>query len=591
MRWTASQIPGVVRLIALACGVGVAVLLIYRPLLFLARRRFDRVTAANEIERCQSLHAQRLVTVVSQLLDRPEHRGSNQLLDQLTDEVHNDVISSDPARLVPASTAVKPWIAFAAVAVFAATLCAIPSFGLPRLMLRFFDPLAALPPVTTTRLIVHPGAADVVEGQPLPITVSAVRLGDSPVTLHISDDAHSWTAWPMLAGASGDFSYTVTSVDRDLSYYVTGGDATTLTFPVRVLRVPAVAEFRIHYNYPPYTGQKPLVVSNTDGLIEAPAGTQATIDVRSTEPLADATLSMDNQHLPLSGTLDSLVRKAKITVRKDQRYDLQLTGRNGVHGTGPSTTAIHAIPDRPPLVRIIDPADDLRLSPHEILPLQYEALDDYGLGSLMVQAQVNSEPPTPMPIRIQGDIRHQEGIYNVDLATLKPTIGDVISIWLQAQDTSAQLSSSEVRHILVSPRSIDLNTHQRIAELASAAQLADSLVSELDAAGHAMDEAVAQGDHLSDAYLAAVAKINRHLDLAGEDARCCGKGCFGRFCTARPRAIGDPGRSGRFGADLFGDLRRPGRHPARHQRCRSRGQSAWVMRTTIRIAWPTGCTR
>jgi predicted nucleic acid-binding protein/tetrahydromethanopterin S-methyltransferase subunit F len=513
-----AQIPGPVRLLALLASLAAAGLLAFRPLLYLARRRFDRITAAQEIERCHSAHAQRLVTVVSQMLAHPDHRGSNELLETISVEVHEQVSSSDATSLIPASAAIKPWIAFTALLIVAGVLCTIPSFGLPKLMLRFFDPLAALPPVTTTRLVVHPGPIDVIEGQPLPISVSAVRLGDSPVTLHLSDDTHSWTAWPMISAANGEFSYTIASVDRDLSYYITGGDATSLTYPVRVLRAPAVAEFRIHYAYPQYTGQKPLVVSNSDGLVEAPTGTEATIDVRSTEPLADAMLNIEQQHLPMSETLDPQVREAKITVTKDQRYNLQLIGRNGVHGNGPNTTAIHAIPDRPPLVRLIDPADDLRLSPHDILPLQYEALDDYGLHGLSAQVQLNSQPAVPIDIRLSGDIRHQQGVYNLDLATFKPNIGDVISIWLQAQDTSGQSSISEVRHILVSPRSIDLNTHQRIAELASAAQLANSLVSELDAAGHAMDEAVSQGDHLSDAYLAAVAKTNRHLALAGEDA-------------------------------------------------------------------------
>ena len=34
-------------------------------------------------------------------------------------------------------------------------------------------------------------------------------------------------------------------------------------------RKPGVAEFRIRYVYPDYLGRPPLLVSNTDGLIEA----------------------------------------------------------------------------------------------------------------------------------------------------------------------------------------------------------------------------------------------------------------------------------------------------------------------------------
>ena len=320
----------------------------------------------------------------------------------------------------------------------------------------------------------------------------------------------------MPPDGDGKFAYTIGPIDGDLSYFVTGGDATSLTYSVHVLRAPAVAEFRIRYMYPAYAGRAPLSVSNRDGLIEAPVGTEATIDVRSTEPLADSTIIVGKDHFAMTATNDPAVREGKLIVNSDEPYVLQMTARNGVRGLGPNTTAIRATPDRPPLVRLIDPADDLRLSPHDIVSIQYEALDDYGLSALSVRAQVNSQSPAPMAIKIRGDWRHQEGFYNVDLEPLKSAVGDVVSIWMSAEDTSGQTSISEVRHVLISPRSIDLNAHQRIAELVGASQLADALAGELEAVGRALDDAQNQGDHLSELYLTAVARANRHLATASE---------------------------------------------------------------------------
>jgi hypothetical protein len=512
------QLNRPMRLIVLLCGMAVVALVIVRPLLHLMRRRFDWVAAAQDIEGRGASFSQRLVTVVSQQLGRPEHRGSDELLEQLSREVSEGVAQEDATRLVPAATVARPWLAVVLVAILTAGLCLIPSFGLPRLMARFFQPLAVVPAVTTTRLEIKPGKTDVVEGQPLTITAKVQRLGESSVTLHVSNDSQSWTTWPMPANRNGDYAYTLGSVDRDLSYYVTGGDATSLTYPVRVLHIPSVTEFRIHYQYPAYTGRSPLTVSNTDGLVEAPTGTQATIEARSTQPLAEATIALGTERLAMTQTPDPTVRQAKLAVNKDQPYELLMVARNGVHGSGPNTTAIRATADRPPLVRLVSPADDLRLSPHDILPLQYEALDDYGLSSLSAQVQMNSQPPWPMAIKLRGDVRHQAGFYNLDLALLKPSIGDVVSVWMQAKDTSGQLSISEVRHILISPRSIDMNTHQRIAELTTASQLAEALNTELNAAGQVLDQAVGQGDHLSEAYLAAVAGANRHVAVASETA-------------------------------------------------------------------------
>lgn len=511
-----AQLDRPIRLIVLVCGTAAALLVMVRPIAHLLRRRFDWIAAAEDIEGCSASFSQRLITIVSQQMSRPEYRGSDELLEQLRDEVSEGVAQEDTAKLVPTATVARPWMVAILIVILTAGLCLIPSFGLPRLMARFFQPLAVMLPVTTTRLEIKPGKTDVVEGQPLTIIAKVQRLGESSVVLHVSNDGQSWTTWPMPANHDGDYAYTLGSVDHDLNYYVTGGDATSLTYPVHLLHVPAVSEFRIHYQYPAYTGRSPLTVSNTDGLIEAPTGTQATIEVRSTQPLAEATIALGGKRLSMNETAEPAVRQAMLLVSKNQPYRLQMTARNGVQGSGPETTAIRATPDQPPLVRLVSPADDLRLSPHDILPLQYEAIDDYGLSSLSAQVQVNSQSPWPMAIKLRGDARHQAGFYNLDLALLKPSIGDVVSVWMQAKDTSGQLSISEVRHILVSPRSIDMNTHQRIAELTTASQLAQALNTELTTAGQALDEAAGQGDHLSEAYLATIARANRHLGAANE---------------------------------------------------------------------------
>ncbi len=77
-----------------------------------------------------------------------------------------------------------------------------------------------------------------------------------------------------------------------------------------------------------------------------------------------------------------------------------MTSRDGIKGLGPDSAFIRATADRKPLVRLINPSDDLRLSPHDIVSLQYEAMDDYGLGNLTVQVQLNSQPPWSLPIKL-----------------------------------------------------------------------------------------------------------------------------------------------------------------------------------------------
>ena len=109
----------------------------------------------------------------------------------------------------------------------------------------------------------------------------------------------------------------------------------------------------------------------------------------------------------------------------------------------------------PPLVRMLQAGDSLRLNPRDIVPLTYQVLDDFGLESLVVRAQVNGGATVELPVPLAGDARRQEGTFNLDLATIKLGMGDVVAVSLAARDRAGQHSASEPLQVLLAPRSID----------------------------------------------------------------------------------------------------------------------------------------
>src|SRR5207244_8607636 len=127
-------------------------------------------------------------TVVSELRAPQERRGSAQMLDRLAQLVVAETSSLRGSRLAPTTPALRPWAVAAALLLVTLGLSTVPSLGWPRLMQRFFQPLASLQAVTTTQLSVTPGAADVLEGRPLTIVATADRLEGEPVHIYFSDD-------------------------------------------------------------------------------------------------------------------------------------------------------------------------------------------------------------------------------------------------------------------------------------------------------------------------------------------------------------------------------------------------------------------
>jgi hypothetical protein len=544
-----AHFPQWVRLVLLTGGSLASGLLVLRALRrwVLFWRDTDWVDVAECIERQNPRFGQRLATVISRFIGRAEYRGSDEMLEELVFELDREVSTDRAARLLPLRRALAPWAVLAAVVLATAVLWQVPGLELPRLAHRFLAPLDDVPPVTTTRLDVRPGDRDVQQSAPLQIDVEAQKLGDGQVWLNLSEDGESW--WRAAMHPAGDrsesgdgrFTYTLASVDRDLHYYASGGDASSPQYAIRVLRRPAVQSFRIRYNYPAYTGKQPLTITNTTGEIEAPVGTDALVTVTATEPLQSAVLTAGGEKVLLSrgqGQGDN-VRQGRLVVskQKEGKYELDLISTREQTGSGPPTMAVRAQPDRAPVVRALHAGENLRLAARDLLPLAYEAMDDYGLESVVVRAQVGASAPVEFAVDAGGGVeaspagpgagrgtsqaaRWRESVYNLDLSTMQLAVGDVVTLVVAVRDTAGQPGTSEPLHVLVSPRSIGLDAYERMGELDAAAQLAGELVVEFEAAGKALRQPEGGGaaDDDGESASAVAGPTGRHLSGAVETA-------------------------------------------------------------------------
>ncbi len=327
-------LPAAVRVTLLAVAVVTPLVIFARPVSRLARR-FDPVAAAVAVERQHAVFAHRLVTVASA-------GGPTDLRAALERDVTAVMAATGPAR-VPAGPAARAVAAAAVSVAVAAGLWRWPWLDLPQLARRLAHPTAGLVAVTTTRLTVRPRAAAVVEGRPVTVTAVVTRGSAGPPLLHTSDDGQTWAERPMPP-AGGGYAVTVPSVDRDLRFFVTAGDAVSPTYTVRVRRVPAVAAFRVRYDYPASEHRPPATVTTADGHVDAPAGTAVTLDVVSTVPLSAAAVAVGPDRVETTPTADPAVRRAAFTVRRDERLDVHLTGVDGTPGTGPRSARVRVQP-------------------------------------------------------------------------------------------------------------------------------------------------------------------------------------------------------------------------------------------------------
>ena len=326
-RWLA--LPSSARLIALLGAATAPVAILVGPVLRLVRRRVDPAVVAAAIERGQPAFAHQLVTAAS-------GDGSAELRSAVAERVVATiaVVGVSPVDRRPVRLA---WGTAVLGLLAAAGLCGWPWLDLPRLAERLARPTADLPAVTRVRLEVAPPPPRLVEGSPLLVSATADRLTASDrVALHVCRDGQTWAERPMLPD-DGAYAVTLAGVDRPLRYFVTAGDAEGSTETIRPVPVPGVVALRVRYEA---AGRPPLTVESADGVIDAPAGTPATVDVVATVPLESAAMTVGGEAVPLSATADPRVWRGRLTVTADGAVVIRLASTDGVSGRGPGSAVV-----------------------------------------------------------------------------------------------------------------------------------------------------------------------------------------------------------------------------------------------------------
>ena len=443
-----------VRGAVLLTNVVVVIAFVARPFVRIFSRT-NFLAAANEAERREPLFAERLKTVVSRLSGSRNNGASHSLLAALADDVAGEMARHKAAELLPWAPAVRPWIACGAMLMFWLLLSFVSVLDVPRLISRYVMPLSDVAPAATTRLFVSPGDTSIPQGQTLRVRASIQRLGTaSPPVLHVRPEGQDWSEQPLVADATaaGSYEARVSSIDRDVEYYVTGGDARSDRFVAHVLHRPAVVAFHVRYAYPPHTGLAAKEVITAAGVFEAPAGTEATVAIESSEPLSAARFIVGGSVVETTATSRPSVREAKLALTDDRRFNVRLTSTAGVVGAFRGGR-IRALRDRPPIVVLQSDDAASSIAAGGTITVGYAASDDFGLGRLDAEVHVLSGASAPdrvTAIPLAGDPREQRGSVTIDLSPLRLGEGDRIEITLRAEDRAGQFAQSAPLRTVIS---------------------------------------------------------------------------------------------------------------------------------------------
>src|SRR5688572_29405993 len=291
---------------------------------------------------------------------------------------------------------------------------------------------------------VTPGSAKVREGQPVIVTarIPGIDGGLVPMITVGRDDAARSAR--MNAGANpNEFTITLNNVATSFPYVVSAGSARSKEYEIEVIRPVRVSRIDVRYEYAPGVGLESHIEED-GGDIFAPAGTKVELTITADKPVALGQLTMnDGPPITLSG--HNQVLRANIVVSKDGSYRVALNDMDGLTNDGSTEYFIRMLNDRPPDVRILQPAGDKQVSPLEEVEIEARADDDYGVRSLelVVKSNTGKEKVIPIGAPIRGAVA--AGLHTVFLEDLNVKPGDVVTYHARATDVGRGRKPTESR--------------------------------------------------------------------------------------------------------------------------------------------------
>ncbi len=420
-------------------SLGVLAWFVVRPLM----ARINGLYAARTIESADPEFHNSLISYL-ELRERPEAISPTALA-AIEARAVQDLTRVSPDAVVDQRRLIQSCYALAAiVAAFCLywLVCAKPPGDSIRRAL-LFD--VARP--TNTRLVnIKPGDDPektlVITGSNVPFAVHSEGVRPAKIVLHYSTDGGKFYSQAEYAPGPerGDpWQTTLRNVQREVKYYLTGGDATSKTFTLNVLPAPMVTSVTHDLEFPKYTGVPPRK-GVEGGNIEAIEGTWVTLHAKTNQAASWGRVQfgkagVEPRNMGTDGDPQSLTGQFPVT--EDGSYTIRLKTTDGQVNPDPVVYEIKAIKDQPPTAQFLRPAQPIIQKPSNArVTFEVEAADDFGVARVELNIQRQKDDSAPI-IRVfpqEKVTKKFRATDTLDLAPLKLPAGTKLEYWAKVTD-------------------------------------------------------------------------------------------------------------------------------------------------------------
>ncbi|GEM_PF-3340305 len=184
----------------------------------------------------------------------------------------------------------------------------------------------------------------------------------------------------------GVFQFFFPPLVTPLACEIEAGDATPVSFSVDVLQPPRVSGIDLWITPPEYTKAPPTPkdTPQRDGNIKAPVGSEASLVVHASKAVERAWIVFHPGERVLEmQTVGPRMVRADFQVLLNERYDVNIEGKEGLKNRTPSRFSIRALKDRRPRIAVEKPeTGSLWITPQASLPFRFTVQDDHGVKAV-----------------------------------------------------------------------------------------------------------------------------------------------------------------------------------------------------------------
>ena len=313
-------------------------------------------------------------------------------------------------------------------------------------------------------IVVTPG--DVAVRRNTDQLITARVLGMRPQKTQIFARYQSTNVWEPVTmqaqpdtGGAASYQFIFAGLPENVEYYVAAGPLVSPRYKVRVVDLPAVKGIRVTYQYPKWTGMKPVTEEHS-GDLRAIEGTNAAIEIEMDHPLKNGQLTLDDRQTIQLKDGGGNKYQGTILMKNDGAYHVAAMDE-GQPVRLSEDYFIATEKATPPEVAISRPGGDYRASPIEEVTVGVKAADQFGLNDVRLHYSVNGGPDRDVSLLKTPGEKNADGSYTLPLEDFKLVPGDLVSLYATAKDGHAE-SRTDITFIQADPFEREFSQSQQM---------------------------------------------------------------------------------------------------------------------------------